>query len=322
MSNVSIFGGENVPAFVKNRTELSAVAKALAGGAGASGGKRISIKGGVFRLYQGGKEVAAIDERYLDVVIVNAAPKISRIFYAKSYDGEASAPDCWSNDGVTPSDDAENKQHFKCEGCPQNIAGSGQNNSRACRYQQRIAVVLANDMEGDVLQLTLPAKSIFGDAVGDDRPLQAYAKTLMAQSPSVDPSEIVTRLKFDTKSQSPKLFFKGMRWLTEDEHAICEEKSKSPEAIKAVNMTVAKMDNVTMPAKLALEGRRVAAKPEAEADEAEPPAPAPKAKKAVKAEAAEAIEEPVVRKEEKKANAVPAKKSNLAEMVDDWDENE
>jgi len=256
------------------------------------------------------------------VVIVNAAPKISRIFYAKSYDGEASAPDCWSNDGVTPSDEAENKQHFKCEGCPQNIAGSGQNNSRACRYQQRIAVVLANDMEGDVLQLTLPAKSIFGDAVGDDRPLQAYAKTLMAQSPSVDPSEIVTRLKFDTKSQSPKLFFKGMRWLTEDEHAICEEKSKSPEAIKAVNMTVAKMDNVTMPAKLGLEGRRVTAKPEAEADEAEPPAPAPKAKKAVKTEAAEAIEEPVVRKEEKKANAVPAKKSNLAEMVDDWDENE
>jgi hypothetical protein len=60
----------------------------------------------------------------------------------------------------------------------------------------------------------------------------------------------------------------------------------------------------------------------AEADEAEPPAPAPKAKKAVKTEAAEAIEEPVVRKEEKKANAVPAKKSNLAEMVDDWDENE
>jgi hypothetical protein len=127
-------------------------------------------------------------------------------------------------------------------------------------------------------------------------------------------------LKFDTKSQSPKLFFKGMRWLTEDEHAICEEKSKSPEAIKAVTMTVAKMDNVTKPAPLALEGKRATAKPEA--DEAEPPAPAPKAKKAVKAEAAEEVEEPVVRKEEKKANAVPTKKSNLAEMVDDWDENE
>ena len=36
----------------------------------------------------------------------------------------------------------------------------------------------------------------------------------------------------------------------------------------------------------------------------------------------ESDEEPVVRKEEKKPNAVPAKKSNLAAMVDDWDENE
>jgi hypothetical protein len=141
----------------------------------------------------------------------------------------------------------------------------------------------------------------------------------MAQSPSVDPSEIVTRLKFDTKSQSPKLFFKGMRWLTEDEHAICEAKSKSPEAIKAVTMTVAKMDNVSKPEPLALEGKRATIKPEVEE---EPPAPAPKAKKPAKVEAAEEVEEPVVRKEEKKANAVPAKKSSLTEMVDDWDENE
>jgi hypothetical protein len=35
---------------------------------GNSFGKRISIKGGVFRLLASGKEIAAIDERYLDVV--------------------------------------------------------------------------------------------------------------------------------------------------------------------------------------------------------------------------------------------------------------
>jgi hypothetical protein len=34
----------------------------------------------------------------------------------------------------------------------------------------------------------------------------------------------------------------------------------------------------------------------------------------------EESEEPTVRKEEKKPSAVPAKKSNLAAMVDDWDE--
>jgi len=50
-------------------------------------------------------------------------------------------------------------------------------------------------MEGDVLQLTLPAKSIFGKEEGDNRPLQAYARFLLAQTPNpVDPSEVVTRL--------------------------------------------------------------------------------------------------------------------------------
>lgn len=58
-----------------------------------------------------------------------------------------------------------------------------------------------------------------------------------------------------------------------------------------------------------------------EAEEDEPPAPAPKAKKAKPAPVAEDEgEEPTVRKEEKKPSAVPAKKSNLAAMVDDWDE--
>lgn len=319
MSNVTIFNQDAVPAFVKNRTGLSAVAKALAGSGGGDGGKRISIKGGVFRLYSAGKEVAAIEERYLDVVIVAAAPKIGRVFYMKSYDGESNAPDCWSSDGEKPSADASNKQAATCTDCAQNVAGSGQGNSRACRYQQRVAVVLANDMEGDVLQLTLPAKSIFGKEEGDNRPLQAYARFLLAQTPNpVDPSEVVTRLKFDTKSESPKLFFKAMRWLTEEEYPNIVEKGQTPEAQKAIVMSVAKMDNVAAP--LAIGGKRPTAKA-ADEEEEEAPAPAPKAKKA-KAEpvAEDDGEEPTVRKEEKKPSAVPAKKSSLAAMVDDWDE--
>ena len=314
MSNVTIFNQGAVPAFVKNRTGLSAVAKALAGSGGGDGGKRISIKGGVFRLYSSGKEVAAIEERYLDVVIVAAAPKIGRVFYMKSYDGEANAPDCWSGDGEKPSADASNKQAATCTDCSQNVAGSGQGNSRACRYQQRVAVVLANDMEGDVLQLTLPAKSIFGKEEGDNRPLQAYARFLLAQTPNpVDPSEVVTRLKFDTQSESPKLFFKAMRWLSDDEYPNIAEKGQSPEAQKAIAMFVS--NNVAAP--LAIGGKR----PTAKVVEEEEEAPASKAKKA-KAEpvAEDEGEEPTVRKEEKKPSAVPAKKSSLAAMVDDWDE--
>ena len=317
MSNVTLFSKGNVPAFVKNREGMSSVAKALAGG-NVDTTKRISIKGGVFRLYSGGKEIASIEERYLDVVFVAAAPEIGRVFYAKAFDGEASAPDCWSADGKTPSRDASNIQHSNCKDCPQNIAGSGQGNSRACRYQQRVAVVLANDMEGDVLQLTLPAKSIFGDADGENRPLQAYIKWLMAQQEPIDPSTVVTRLRFDTKSESPKLFFKEMRWLTEDEYEITAQKAETAEAKRAISMTMSapKQPTVSEPAPPMLTSK---SKPKVEED-AEPPAPAPKVKKAKAAVAEDSDEEPTVRKEEKKPSAVPEKKSNLAAMVDDWDE--
>ena len=87
MSNVTLFSSSNVPAFARNN-ELSDTAKALTGGGSGVSTKRISIKGGVFRLVAGGKEIASVDDRHLDVVIVRAAPKVSRIFYAGAYDAE------------------------------------------------------------------------------------------------------------------------------------------------------------------------------------------------------------------------------------------
>ena len=314
MSNVTVFNPSQVPAFAKKRGELSAMAKALAGGGG-GGGKRISIKGGVFRLVSGGKEVASIEERFLDVVIVNAAPKVSRVWYGKTYDAASVvAPDCWSNDGEKPDPSAENKQAATCADCPKNIAGSGQGNSRACRFQQRLAVVLANDMEGDVLQLTAPATSVFGKEDGDNRPLQAYARWLAAQN--VDPGEVVTRLKFDTKSESPKLFFKVMRWLTDDEYETAQKQGATADAKSAVTLTVAKVDGVvSKPIEETIGGKRPTKA--APAEDEEPPAPAPKAKK--KVEPVDEGDEPVVRKEEKKASAVPAKAA-LSQAIDDWDD--
>ena len=161
MSNVVAFNPAQVPAFAK-KGELSTLAKTLAGGGGQSG-KRISIKGGVFRLISDGKEVAAIEDRFLDVVIVAAASKISRTFYGEAYNPDSPAPpSCWSADGEKPDASVKEPQHVNCAGCPQNIKGSGNGESRACRFSQRLAVVLANDVEGDVLQLTLPATSVFG----------------------------------------------------------------------------------------------------------------------------------------------------------------
>lgn len=322
-NEVSLFGGGAVPAFVKNNKEVSALTKALAGGGG--GGKRLSIKGGVFRLIVDGKEISAIDERYLDVVIVNAAPKIGRTWYAKAFDPNsesAAAPDCWSADGNTPDATAANKQHSSCEGCPKNIKGSGSGDSRACRFSQRVAVVLANDIEGNVMQLSLPAQSIFGDEEGDNRPLQAYARFLAAQR--VEVNMVITRLKFDTKAENPKLFFKPMRYLVEEEYEAVLAQGKTPDAIKAITMTVAAVDGAHAAAPAVAKGdddEPPAPAPAKKAVDEEPPAPAPAAKKGRKAKESPPADdeagapEPTVRKD---TAAAAAPRAGLASVLSNW----
>jgi hypothetical protein len=147
MSNLTTFNPSQLPSFAR-KGELSSIAKALTGGGtGGTSMKRISTKGGVFRLIAGGKEVAAIEDRHLDVVIVNAAPKVSRTFYAGQFvEGQATAPNCWSADGDLPDASVAEPQSKSCATCPQNVKGSGQGDSRACRFSQRLAVVLANDI--------------------------------------------------------------------------------------------------------------------------------------------------------------------------------
>ena len=257
--------------------------------------KRISTKGGVFRLIAGGKEVAAIDDRHLDVIIVQAAPKISRTYYSGTYEeGSASAPNCWSADGEKPDASVEEPQCSNCASCPQNAKGSGQGDSRACRFSQRLAVVLANDMSGDVMQLNLAATSIFGKEDGDKRPLQAYARYLAAQN--ISPEMLVTRLKFDTKAAVPKLFFQPVRWLDDTEYSVAIERGQTDDAKRAVTMTVAQTDGVKKET-LKLEGKKPVAKATEEVE----------------------VDEPEKRKAPSKATAVPEKKANLTELVGQWD---
>lgn len=291
-TQVAVFNpAANRPSFA-TKGAVSSITKALAGG-GAQG-KRISVKGCVFRLLSDGKEVAAIDERFLDVVIVNAAPKVARTFYAGVYSEDATAaPTCWSADGDKPDASVKDKCAPTCAACPNNQKGSGQGDTRACRFSQRMAVLLANDLEGDVMQLTVAATSIFGKAEGGDyRPLQDYARFHAAQGNDI--SMMVTRVKFDTSVSTPKVFFKAMRWLTDDEFPTTSEKGASIEAIQAITMTVSQQDGVpaaSAPAALPGPKPKAVAAPAPAADDDEAPAPAPK-KKTAPAPAAEDDEAP------------------------------
>ena len=319
MSNLATFNPSKVPAFARNNV-LSDNARALAGSATVGGGKRVSIRGGVFRLLSEGKEVAKIDERHLDVIIVKAAPKVSRQFYAAAYnpDAASAAPDCTSSDGETPDSNAKAPQAASCATCPQNVAGSGNGNSRACKYQHKLAVVLESDPEGDVMQLILPAGSIFGKADGDKRPLQAYARYLASQNPPINPEQIVTRMKFDTSVESPTLVFQPARWLTDDEYEVSMSQGKTSDAERAIGGSAAATDGVA-PIKLA--GAPPAKVKAAVVDEDEAPAPKAKAKAKPKAEVVEDDDsEPEVRKAAPAASAVPVKSSKLASIVSDWDD--
>jgi hypothetical protein len=303
MSNELAVLDQGLPSYLREGG-LDDTTKALMGGGGGGESKRISIKGGVWRMLVNGKEIATNEERSMNVVIAAAAPKVSRTFYAKQFtEGEVLAPDCWSADGDVPDAKVKSPQSKRCVDCPQNIKGSGQGESRACRYSQRLAVVLANDIHGDIFQLTLPATSIFGAGEPGKWPLQTYAKMLGGKGVPV--TAVVTEMRFDTSSATPKITFKPVRVLESTEHVAVIEAGKSVAAQRAITMTVAESDGVKMTAPVAapkLESKSVAVAAvvaEVEAEDAEVVEPVKRAAKK---------EEPV------------AEKKDLSKILDEWDD--
>jgi hypothetical protein len=295
MSEMTLFskGGNTLPAHLKN-LQLDATTKALMGGSGNGGGKRISIRGNVFRMMVDGKEIAQNEDRAMNIIIAAANANVSRTFYAGTYqEGQAMAPTCWSNDGVAPDIKSEQPQASKCASCQQNIKGSGQGDSRACRFSQRLAVLLENDIRGDIYQLTLPAQSIFGAAENGKMPLQSYAKFLGSHGLPV--TAVVTEMRFDTASATPRLTFKAVRPLNEEELAMTQDKGQSTEAKLAIAATAAQMDGAT------------------KAEFVRPAVvEAPKAEPKVEAEAVETAE-PTKR-------AKKAAPKDVADILDDWAE--
>jgi hypothetical protein len=245
MSDITLFQSNNLPDYLKE-VELDDLTKSLAGNTST---KRISIRGGVFRLMVSGEEVAKNENRFMNIVIVNGGRDIARQYYAGKYvAGETSAPDCWSNDGKRPDASIESPQGATCEGCPQNIKGSGNGDSRACRFQQRLAVVLADDIGGDVYQLTLPSTSIFGRGDVDKMPFQQYAKYVGSQGKNIN--TLVTEMRLDSDSDTPKLTFKPVKFLTREQWETACEKGDSPAAKAAIAQTPATTDGAKKKASL------------------------------------------------------------------------
>jgi hypothetical protein len=259
--------------------------------AGSSGGKQISIKGGVWRMVVGGEEVAKNEERAMNFVVIASGKGVTRTFYADKYEeGKDIKPACWSAEGVVPNEEVTNPQSKSCATCPQNIEGSGDGKARACRYSKRLAVALENDIGGNIYRLSVPAKSYFGRAEGEKMPLQAFGKFLSGHGIPI--TGIVTEARFDTAEAVPVLKFRAVRPLTKEEWELGKAQSQTEDARQAIELKMVPSKAEGMPA-------------------------LPQAFKEEPAAKAEAVAEPVKRSPAKPKAETPAPK-DVSDILNDW----
>jgi hypothetical protein len=204
----------------------------------------ISLRGKVWRRKYQGEEVVMMEDdgrrpRYsIDVVIVKASPNISKVWYEHGYtEGSNAPPDCWSVDGKVPDRASPKLQNATCAGCKWNAWGSsrsagGSGKGKDCADSKRIAVVPSDDMQneryGGPMLLRIPPASL-GDVLD-------YAKALALYGATYD--AVVTELSFDPSAEYPKLHFRPIRPLTEDEYAKVEELQKLPVTERILNTAV------------------------------------------------------------------------------------
>lgn len=290
MNSITVID-QSLPEFLQT-AGVSDLTKQLAGRTGVA---RIVPKNGIFRKVVGGEEMGKV-KGTINTIIVNASPKVGRIFYARQWSPEAepTAPDCFSNNGQTPDAGAANPQASRCDDCHQNIKGSGQGNSKACRYSRRIALTLEEDfgtsLEGRVYQMNLASKSLFGDPVGDNtHPFESYTKYLSNNGKSLD--YVVTQISFNEDNDNQSVLFTPLRFINKGEYSVTSEVAKKPEVQKMVVMTPYQADASGRTARLEA--------PKAEAPVAEP-----------------------VKRESKKAEAPTVTKKDLDSVVKAWADEE
>ena len=289
MSNLTTL--KDLPAHLQN-VKLDDFTKSFSASGGST--KRITLRGRVFRLVDGGKEIAKNTDPFMDVVVVNGSRTVQKTWYAGEYNpDETSVPDCWSSDGERPDADVADPQSARCKECPQAIKGSAGAGRAACRYSMRLAVVLRNNVGGDIYQLILPQKSLFGQGDVDHMPFLQYAK-YVAQS-GYNLNMLATRLTFDTDSDFPKLVFSNAEFLDSDAYQEAVEQGESPIAVNAGKLNFTKKAEPQLPRMVAPAGS-AAAKLAAPSAEVAPP----------------------VKRAEKPKEAAPKPKAGLASMMDEW----
>lgn len=280
MNIIPFDSGSNLPAFLK-KVDVAALNSDLTAHAG-GGFPVISIKGKVFAVVRDGEREIQMNPKdpdsaatSLNVVLLKANKGTSKVFYIKGYDkdtSEGQKPDCYSNDGVEPAADAQNKQAKKCATCPHNQWGSrvsekGATKGKACADAVRMAVAPAGQIN-DAMLLRVPPASI--KALGE------YGQMLAKRG--VGYNMVVTKVGFDLQAESPKLTFSAVGLLDDDGFAEVQEIAASDMVSNILGSSIAAAVAAEAPAEPEEEAPAPVAKPKAAAKPAEEEAPAPVAK--------------------------------------------
>lgn len=274
--------------------------------------KRISPRNGMFVRVVNGDAAGKLKPPLRVVLVGVAQANAQRQFYIKSYDpnAEATAPDCWSNDGNKPDVSIKAPQGKTCETCPQNVKGSGSGNTRACRFERRVAVILPDEVggnnHGDIYQMKFASKSIFGKGAGQVFPLNAYIDYVIANGENID--GVVTEIDFNEDNDNQSVLFRAVDFVAShpELQAAVDEAVASPESQKAVTLTVAAVDKGAGGANEEFE---TAKKPATKAT-------------AVEVEEDEAPVAEPTKRTSKKATPPPAETKSLADVVSAWSDDE
>lgn len=300
MSEVSIF--KNRAVAVAGKKAPSALTQSLMKANTGSRIPRISPRNGMFKRIVNGEDVGKLKSP-LRVVIVGVAPATAqRTFYAKTWDpnAEAAPPDCWTNDGQKPDASIKAPQGKNCETCPQNVKGSGQGDTKACRFKRRIAVILPEETEGNnsgqVYQFEAASKSIFGKGNNHVFPLNAYIDYIIANGEDID--GVVTEISFNENNDNQSVLFRAVDFVGSDPDLaeVVAKAVESTEAHKAVMLTAGAIDKGETEVPKAIAAPQVA-------DEPDEPVAAP------------------TKRVSKKAEVSEAPKANLADVVSAWSDD-
>ena len=179
-------------------------------------------------------------------IILGYAPRRGRAYYEGAYDPDKPGkPACWSDDGITPHPSVVDAPSKKCDTCPWSQKGSkvSDNNKAvtACSQHRMVAVIPSNDLSFTPLRLKLAITSIYD---GQSPELEAagwfafdnYTEYLRTKGIK-HTGALVTKLKFDPKTDYPKVIFSPEKWLEPADLAIVAKLSKSPEVLKLLSGT-------------------------------------------------------------------------------------